>query len=416
MNEPLTPGTRDGAGAGRRLAVNGGLFVLAVGILVGLLAATGVVGPPRTDRSASRLSDVLSPTIETQGIKAALAQYRRLRELGFPGARESESDTNSLGYRLLGRGDSAGAIQVFQLNVETHPGSANVYDSLGEAYVAAGNTSLAIDNYRKAVAIAPRKGSVRALQKLTHTEVPYRPLVLFHVIAGSLGLLAGAAAMTLRKGSRGHAAAGNVFVVAMLSLSGTGAYMAFVAPNGEVVNVLMGVLTFYLVATAWLTARRRNGGTGLVDRAALVVVLAVAAGLLRYGVEAASSETGSKGGAPAPVFFVFGAVALLAAGLDIRMIRGGGVFGPRRIARHLWRMCSALFIAVTSLFLGQPQVFPDALRNTGLLALPGLLVLLLLIFWLVRVLFTGAYKRTASPRPRGWRTPREVQSHDATIA
>jgi len=219
-------------------------------------------------------------------------------------------------------------------------------------------------------------------------------MVLFHICAGSLGLLSGAVAMSLRKGSRRHGVAGTVFFVSMLSLSASGACMAFVAPEGEELNVLMGILTFYLVATAWVTARRRNGETGLFDWAALLVALAVAAGLAKLGVEAA------KAGHSAGLYFFFGAVALLAAVLDLRMIVRGGVFGAQRIARHLWRMCSALFIAVGSLFLGQPQLFPDALRRTGVLAVPSLLVVMLLIFWLIRVLFTNAYERTASAKPK----------------
>ena len=224
--------------------------------------------------------------------------------------------------------------------------------------------------------------------------------MLFHICAGAVALLSGAVAVSLRKGSRRHGLAGTLFSVAMLSMSASGAYMAAVAPDGKVVNVLMGTLTFYLVATAWSTARRRNGETGLLDWGGLLAAAGIAAALAVHGLDAAYSETGSKGGAPAAVYFVFGTVALLASLLDLRMIVRGGVFGAGRIARHLWRMCAGLFIAVTSLFLGQPQVFPVGLRNSGLLAVPSLLVVIVLIFWLVRVLFRSAYKRAAPPRAR----------------
>jgi hypothetical protein len=197
--------------------------------------------------------------------------------------------------------------------------------------------------------------------------------------------------MFLRKGSRRHGLVGRVFVVSMLCMSASGAYRAFVAPDGEPLNVLMGMLTFYLVSTAWLTARRRTGGTGPLDWIAMLLGTAVATGLLRQGM--AEQRYGA-------VFFLFGAVAVLAAASDVRMIVRGGVFGASRIARHLWRMSVALYIAVSSLFLGQPQVFPYAVRESGVLALPSALVAILLVFWLVRVLFTKAYKRTAAPKPR----------------
>jgi uncharacterized membrane protein len=349
---------------------------------------------------------VLQQTIETKGIDAAVAQYRTLRAHGFPGPQESESDTNRLGYALLRTGETGSAIKLFQLNVETHPHSANVYDSLGEAYLAAGNRPLAIENYEKAIAIDPKKKSaVSALGTLTNrTREPYRPLVIFHILAGMVGLSAGAAAVSLRKGSRRHGVAGTVFVVSMLSMSASAAYMASMDPNGDVINVLMGILTFYLVATAWLTARRRSATTSLVDWAALLVALAVAAGLANYGLEAANSQTGTKDGAPAAIYFSFTVVAALAAILDLRMILRGGVSGAQRLTRHLWRMCAALFIGVTSLFLGQLQLFPVGLRNTGLLVVPSLLVLVSLGFWLVRV---NAFRKSVGARPQPLVLPTE---------
>ena len=174
----------------------------------------------------------------------------------------------------------------------------------------------------------------------------------------------------------------------MLAMSSSAVYMAAREPHGEMINLVMGILTLYLVSTAWVTARRRNGGTNLFDWAALLVALVVAAGLARFGFEAVASPTGKRFGASPGLFFFFGGVALLAAGLDLRMIVRGGVFGAARIARHLWRMCAALFIAATSLFLGQPQLFPYAVRRSGVLVVPSVLIVGLLLFWLVRVLFT----------------------------
>jgi uncharacterized membrane protein len=366
-----------------RFATAKSLVVVMVVVGLGTLAVV--------DRRAP-LTDVLSKTIQTGGIDAAVAQYRTLRDQGFSGLRESKADTNRLGYELLAKRDPGGAIKVFQLNVETHPDSPNAYDSLGEAYLAAGDEASAIENYEKAVTIDPRKKSaVAALQRLTkHEGRPYPLPVLFHIGAGTLALLSGLLAMSLRKGSRWHGRVGNVFVASMMSMSVSGAYMAAVAPELVVINVLMGVFTLYLVATAWLAARRRNGGTGIVDQVALLVVLGVTVGFAKYGLESDSP----------PLFAVFGGLAFLAAVLDVRMIVRGGVVGAGRIARHLWRVSTALFVAVNSLFLGQPQVFPEALRGSGLLAVPGLLVIASLIFWLIRVLFTGAYRKAASPKPK----------------
>ena len=224
----------------------------------------------------------------------------------------------------------------------------------------------------------------------------FSPVLLFHICAGILGLLSGAVAMSFRKGSHRHRVAGNVFVISMLSLSASGAYLGFI--KHQMLNGLMGVLTFYLVATAWLTARRRDGEAGIFDLGALMVSLAVGAGLVTYGLEAANSQTGSKDGYPAGAYFTFGSVALLFAAGDVRMLVRGGVSGAQRVARHLGRMCFALFIAAGSLFLGQQQVFPALLRKTNVLFLPSILPLMLMIIWLFRVRFTKAYKRQSMPR------------------
>jgi hypothetical protein len=96
---------------------------------------------------------------------------------------------------------------------------------------------------------------------------------------------------------------------------------------------------------------------------------------------------------PAP-YFIFGAVALIAATGDVRMLVRGGISGAQRIARHLWRMCFALFIAAASVFLARPQLFPAILQKTGVLAFLSFLPLLLMIFWLIRVWLKNRVART----------------------
>jgi hypothetical protein len=218
------------------------------------------------------------------------------------------------------------------------------------------------------------------------------PLLLLHIVAGTLGMLSGFVAVFLLKGSRRHGRAGNVFVITMLCLASTGAYLALV--KSQPGNVLGGTLTFYLVATAWITARRRDGGTRIFDWVALVVVSAVAAFNLTYGVEAALSPTGQKYGYPPGPYFFLGSVALLAAIGDVRMLAHHGVSGAQRIARYLWRMCFALFIAASSIFLARQEIFPALLRKTGVLFLLSFLPLILMIFWLIRVRLANAFKGT----------------------
>jgi hypothetical protein len=222
----------------------------------------------------------------------------------------------------------------------------------------------------------------------------HSPILLLHIASGTLGMLSGFVAVFLRKGSRRHGLAGDVFVLSMMSLAATGVYLA--ALKHQPGNILGGTLTFYLVTTAWLTARRKDARTGIFDWGALLIIMAVTAAQLTLGFEAAISPTGLKYDYPPGPYFFIGSVALLATVGDVRMLVRGGIAGTERLARHLWRMCFALFIAAASIFLARQQLFPALLQRTGVLVFLSVLPLLLMIFWLLRVRFANAYKRTGA--------------------
>jgi len=195
--------------------------------------------------------------------------------------------------------------------------------------------------------------------------------------------------MSFRKGSPGHRMAGNIFFVAMLVMGSSAAYLG---------NVFGGLFACYLVATAWLTARRpEEGETGIVDWAAFLFALGTGVLFVTHGVRLATGAVAPTPGVPVGMIFFLSFVALLAAAGDLRILVRGGVFGRQRIVRHLWRMCFSFFIATGSFFIGQPQVFPAFIRKTNLLFIPGILPLVLMIFWFFRVRFTKAYNRKSMP-------------------
>jgi hypothetical protein len=219
-------------------------------------------------------------------------------------------------------------------------------------------------------------------------------LVLLHVCSAAVALLSGFLAMAFRKGSGLHGAAGSVFFVSMLSMSGIGAFMAaFIRPNNG--NVMGGTLAFYLVATGWMAAKRRERKVGIFDFSAILGALAIGTAGLTWGFQAASSPTGLKDGYRPGLYFVFGSIALLFAAADVRMVVRGGVIGTKRIVRHLWRMSLALLFATLSLYPGQARLFPKWLRETNLLYVPAVLLVGATLLWLYRV---SARKRVPQER------------------
>lgn len=220
------------------------------------------------------------------------------------------------------------------------------------------------------------------------------PALILHVGTGAIAILSGAAALAFRKGERLHRAFGTVFFISMLTTAALAAYLAVIVPQR--IFAVAGVLAFYLVATAWVTIRRREGSVGLFEIGALPVALGVAAAGLTFGLRGANSPTGLLDGAPHQAAYAFAAVAALAAASDLRMILRRGVSGAPRIARHLWRMCFALFLAAGAFFFGQSQLFPASVRP--FLFVPVIAPFILMLFWLIRVRLTNWYKHDASVR------------------
>ena len=211
-------------------------------------------------------------------------------------------------------------------------------------------------------------------------------LLPIHIIAGVIGLASGAVALYALKGARLHRKSGMIFVCAMLVMSASGAVMALVKLNRG--NVMGGGLAFYLVTTALLTTRRRVAGIAWMDLAAMLLGLAIGIAGFTFGFMALSSATGTLDGYPPPLYFFFGTIALLSVAGDARMMLAGNLEGGRRVARHLWRMCFAMFIATGSFFLGQAEVIPKPIRIIPLLTILALLPLVLMLYWLARVSFT----------------------------
>ena len=115
-------------------------------------------------RVESSLEDAVRGGIETGSVDGGLAAYHAYAS--NPIHRyvldRMEATVNALGYKLLAANRLSEAVEAFTVNADANPKSANAADSLGEAYVAAGERVKAIDSYRRALQLDPHLESSRA--------------------------------------------------------------------------------------------------------------------------------------------------------------------------------------------------------------------------------------------------------------
>jgi hypothetical protein len=224
---------------------------------------------------------------------------------------------------------------------------------------------------------------------------------ILHIGGGTLGLVSGTAAVFARKGGRLHRAAGNVFFVSMLVMAVFACYLAVAMPR-QIVNLFIGTFAFYLVATAWMTVQRKEGTTGVPEKIALFVAVALCAPFAILAFQLATGMTPLfKSAVPfkGPVLIAiygFTFVLAIAAIADARVVLAGGIAGAPRIARHLWRMCLGLTLAAGSAFTnGLPRLLPGPMHVPPMFFLPQFIPLGLLVFWMIRVRLTSWYRHDA---------------------
>jgi hypothetical protein len=209
-----------------------------------------------------------------------------------------------------------------------------------------------------------------------------RSFLLLHVAGGSLAVVAGYAALFAPKGGWLHRRAGVLFVYAMIAM-GAGAMVVGLARGKS--TWLGGPLVFYLVVTSMLAVRRPQTPSRTRDVALMALALVLGLVSVVGGVRIFTGPRGPLGVAPGVASLVNALVLLLCTVGDFRALRSGPPAGTRRLARHLWRMCYAMFVATGSFFLGQAKVIPEPLRIQPLLLVLAFLPLPAMLYWLWRV-------------------------------
>jgi uncharacterized membrane protein len=202
-----------------------------------------------------------------------------------------------------------------------------------------------------------------------------------HILAGTLGLLSGYVALATTKGGSTHRRVGMLFVYSMLTMAVFGATITAARGIAPAVNYPAAIITTMLIITSLVTVRPELGSR-LSALGLTLLSFGVGIPMLIWGFEAAAS--GTKFGMPAFPFFLFGAIGTLAGIGDLRLLRTGPLTGAPRLARHLWRMCFALFFAALSASVQFAKMAPKLLK-VPIMTIPMLVVLGAVIYWMWRV-------------------------------
>ncbi|HKQ51432.1 MAG TPA: prolyl oligopeptidase family serine peptidase [Pyrinomonadaceae bacterium] len=113
------------------------------------------------------IAQVLGRVVREQGAEAAVKRYYELKRTRQDTYDFGERELNTLGYTLLREQRVKEAVEIFKLNVAAYPEGFNTYDSLGEAYLAAGERELAMKNYKKSLELNPQNtNATDALKRL----------------------------------------------------------------------------------------------------------------------------------------------------------------------------------------------------------------------------------------------------------
>jgi len=208
-----------------------------------------------------------------------------------------------------------------------------------------------------------------------------------HIAAGGLAMILGGVPLFVKKGGTIHRRGRLLFVYSTLVLGATAALLGFrKSPTDG--TVFGGLRTVYFVGTAMTPVRPVSAWNRRSNVAALTVAVGLALVDIAGSVKAFNSPRGSLGGVPFVMHFFIAGVMILAATGDLRIMRFGVPRGRPRLARHLWRMCFALFIAAGSFFSIRERVakiLPEPFTTAPMRALPILLVFGAMFYWLWRV-------------------------------
>src|SRR5215203_1623781 len=143
------------------------IAINSVTIISFLCAAVSGQSLPAASQDTKAAEAAFFQIIEKEGVQKARQVYEETKRRNANAVLFGEAAMNALGYRFVKEKRVPEAIEIFRLNTEAYPQSANTYDSLAEAYMINGQNKLAVENYRKALTLLPNnEAEIKILKNL----------------------------------------------------------------------------------------------------------------------------------------------------------------------------------------------------------------------------------------------------------
>ena len=236
-------------------------------------------------------------------------------------------------------------------------------------------------------------GNTFEINTLGCMEQVTRSLLILHVAAGSLALLAAIFAITFRKGARKHNFAGKTYFWSMMVVAATAIPVSILRPN--MMLFFVALFSSYMAYTGWRFGRKSRyimNRKPYVEWTMLVVGLAmVASGLFQV-------LTGTPMGW---VLVAFGSIGIQFAVQDLRGWGRAEDFGTR-ISNHLSHMLGGTIATVTAVLVQQvvPRLDPTSPLTVIVWLAPTVIITPLIIIWARKVKATQKVRLFQRSMPR----------------
>ena len=195
-------------------------------------------------------------------------------------------------------------------------------------------------------------------------------LLIIHILAGTLALMAAVSAVVSSKGKKGHIIAGRTYFWGMTIVFLTAIPMSIV--SGNVFLFLIAIFSFYLAYAGMRFARNRTGIANIFDWVA--VGLMILSGMVMWCLAIYYFINNNS---QYITLIIFGFIAISLGYTDFRGYRNKSAIGKQRIARHLTNMLAGTIAVITAVLVTNIYIEPVFI----LWILPTIVITPIIFWW-----------------------------------